>query len=351
MPEQQLVEIAKALGGDPKVLVMDEPTSALGRREVEHLLRMVTLLRRQGVGVVYISHRLEEVLTLADRITVLRDGESVGTHAASEVDRDDLIRIMVGRDLERVFPDRTGAIGDVAFEARRVTNLERGVRDVSLSVRRGEIVGLAGLVGSGRTELAEVLFGLTPARSGEIRVRGTPTPIKSPADAIRSGIGYLPEDRRRHGVVPEMSIAANASLANLPAVSRRGLVDRAAERASAGRYVEQFRIKAPDVSAAVETLSGGNQQKVALARWLSIDPSVLILDEPTQGVDVGAKADIHALMRTLAAGGLAILMISSELEEILGMSDRIAVMNRGTIAGVIERADATPERVLALALN
>ena len=351
MPEQQLVEIAKAVGAESKILVMDEPTAALSDREVQSLFRVVTLLRSQGVGIIYISHRLDEVLAIADRITVLRDGETIDTRPASDLDRTELIRMMVGRELETVFPKRRAAIGDVALELRHVANLDTGVRDVSLALRRGEILGLAGLVGSGRTELAEILFGLTPAQSGEIRIRDVPIRIQSPGGAIRAGIGYLPEDRRRHGIVPEMSIAANASLANLHAFSRRGLIDRVAERSSAERYVEQFRIKALDVSVAVETLSGGNQQKVALARWLSIGPSVLVLDEPTQGVDVGSKAEIHGLMQTLAERGVAILMISSELQEILGMSDRIAVMHHGTIRGVLGREDATPQKILALALN
>jgi rhamnose transport system ATP-binding protein len=351
MPEQQLVEIAKAIGADARILIMDEPTAALTDREVESLLNVVRLVRDGGAGIIYISHRLEEVFAVADRITVLRDGETVATHAASEVTRPDLIRMMVGRELTAVFPKRKGPIGSTALELRGVSNDAAGVRNVSLTVRRGEILGLAGLVGSGRTQLAETVFGLTPADAGEILVGGKAVRISSPRDAIRAGIGYLPEDRRRHGVVLEMPVAANASLASLGRVSRHGLLDRAMERQTAATYVDQFRIKTPSVDADVGTLSGGNQQKVALARWLATAPAVLILDEPTQGVDVGSKAEIHALMQSLAEQGLAIVMISSELPEILGMSDRIGVMHAGTIRHVLDRDDATQSRLLALALD
>ena len=351
MPEQQIVEIAKAIGANARIVIMDEPTASLTEREVASLFRIIDVLRSGGVGVIYISHRLEEVFTVADRITVLRDGETVATRNAADIDRGTLIRMMVGRELAAVFPKRHVTAGEVALELRQVSNQASGVHDVSLAVRRGEIVGLAGLVGSGRTELAEIVFGLTPADAGEILVRGTPARIGSPQDAIAAGIGYVPEDRRQHGVVLEMSVAANTTLASLGAVSRRGLIDRAAERESAARHVERFRIRTSSVSAPVETLSGGNQQKVALSRWLSAKPSVLILDEPTQGVDVGSKAEIHALMQDLAEQGLAIVMISSELPEILGMSDRVAVMHAGRIHGVLGRADATEAKVLALALG
>jgi rhamnose transport system ATP-binding protein len=357
MPEQQIVEIAKAIGADAKVVIMDEPTASLTEREVKSLFKVIALLKTHGCGIIYISHRLEEVFAIADRITVVRDGETVKTCARGDVDRAALIRMMVGRELSAVFPKRTVPLGplsplsDIALDVRHLSHRATGVADVSLTVRRGEILGLAGLVGSGRTQLAEILFGLTPADTGEIRVHGKTVRLSSPRDAIEAGIAYVPEDRRQHGVVLEMSIASNASLASLGAVSRRGLIDRAREQTAAERYVERFRIKTPSVGADVGTLSGGNQQKVALARWLSTDPSILILDEPTQGVDVGSKAEIHSLMQTLAEQGLAIIMISSELPEILGMSDRIAVMHAGRIRGVLDRADATQAALLALALN
>jgi rhamnose transport system ATP-binding protein len=351
MPEQQIVEIAKAIGADAKIVIMDEPTASLTEREVERLFAVIGLLKAHGCGIIYISHRLEEVFAIADRITVLRDGETVQTCERAGVDRAALIRMMVGRELSAVFPKRAVPLGAVALDVRNVSHRATGVTDVSCSVRQGEILGLAGLVGSGRTQLAEILFGLTPADEGEIRVHGEVVRLMSPREAIDAGIAYVPEDRRQHGVVLEMSVASNASLASLENVSRRGLIDRAREQAAAERDVERFRIKTPSVAAEVGTLSGGNQQKVALARWLSTDPSILILDEPTQGVDVGSKAEIHGLMQTLAEQGLAIIMISSELPEILGMSDRIAVMRAGRIRGTIERADATQAAVLALALD
>ena len=351
MPEQQIVEIAKAIGADAKIVIMDEPTASLTEREVERLFTVIGLLKSHGCGIIYISHRLDEVFAIADRITVLRDGETVETCERAGVDRAALIRMMVGRELSAVFPKRAVPLGEVALDLRNVSHRATGVADVSCSVRQGEILGLAGLVGSGRTQLAEILFGLTPADEGEIRVHGQVVRLASPRDAIDAGIAYVPEDRRQHGVVLEMSVASNASLASLENVSRGGLIDRAREQAAAERDVERFRIKTPSVAAEVCTLSGGNQQKVALARWLSTDPSILILDEPTQGVDVGSKAEIHSLMQTLAEQGLAIVMISSELPEILGMSDRIAVMRAGRIRGIIERADATQAAVLALALD
>ncbi len=344
MPEQQIVEIAKAIGAEAKVLILDEPTASLTTREVESLFRVIESLRAAGVGIVYISHRLEEIAAIADRVTVLRDGEGVATRAAGEVDRAALIRLMVGREIAAVFPKREVPIGEVVLETR-------GLRGVSLTVRRGEILGLAGLVGSGRTEFAETLFGLTPARDGEILLGGRPVAIRTPTDAIRLGIGYLPEDRRQNGVVLEMPVAANISLANLAAVSRHGLIDMARERDLARGYVERLHIKTPSVDAETGSLSGGNQQKTALARWLAIQPAVLLLDEPTQGVDVGSKSEIHALMVDLAERGAAIIMISSELPEILGMSDRIAVMHAGTVAGVLSRAEATQPRILSLALG
>jgi rhamnose transport system ATP-binding protein len=351
MPEQQIVEIAKAIGAQARILILDEPTASLTEREVERLFRVIQTLRGEGAGIVYISHRLDEVAAIADRVTVLRDGHSIATRDLCEVDRAGLIRLMVGRDIHAIFPKREVPIDDVVLETRGLTCQASGIRDVTLTVRRGEILGLAGLVGSGRSELAETLFGLTPADGGEILLAGRAVRIASPSDAIRLRIGYLPEDRRQHGVVLEMPVAANASLANLDAVSRHGMIDDAAERDLARRYVDRLRIKTHSLYAETGSLSGGNQQKVALARWLAIEPAVLILDEPTQGVDIGSKSEIHEMMVDLAAQGLAIIMISSELPEILGMSDRIAVMHGGTLTGILARADATQEKILAMALG
>jgi rhamnose transport system ATP-binding protein len=351
MPEQQLVEIARALGADARILILDEPTASLGEREADDLFRVLRDLKSRGVGMIYISHRLEELPRVADRVTALRDGTLVGTRDIHEVDRAALIRMMVGRELSAVFPKQAVPIGDVVLEVEGLGCRASGVHDVSLDVRAGEILGLAGLVGAGRTELARVLFGLTPADAGTIRLRGKPASIDSPEQAIARGIAYVPEDRRHHGVIPELSVAANTSLATLRAVSSGGLIDFAKERRAAAEYVKRLGIKTPDVEAPVGNLSGGNQQKVALARWLASDPSVLILDEPTQGVDVGAKAEIHRLMVELAGRGLAIVMISSELPEVLGMSDRIAVMHGGTVVGRLDRAGATQEAILELALG
>jgi rhamnose transport system ATP-binding protein len=362
MAEQQLVEIAGAIGADARILLMDEPTASLTDREAERLFALVRALRGRGVGIVYISHRLEEVEALADRVSVLRDGELVATRAMRECSRAELIRLMVGREIQSVYPTRPLAAAavagapaaDLALEVEGLSCRATGVRDTTFSVRAGEILGVAGLVGAGRTELARILFGLTPADrdSGSIRVRGTTVRIESPADALRLGIAYVPEDRRRHGVIGEMSIAANITLASLRTLTRAAAVlDTTREREIAGEYARRFAIKASSIDAPVETLSGGNQQKVALARWLATEPRVLILDEPTQGVDIGAKAEIHSLIADLTKHGLAIILISSELPEILGMSDRIAVMHAGTIVATLDRVEATQERILTLALG
>src|SRR5579862_553511 len=351
MPEQQIVEIARAIGADAKILIMDEPTASLTDREVDNLFQIISRLRGEGAGVVYISHRLEEISTVADRVTVLRDGETVATRPREQIDKAALIEMMVGREIASVYPKREVAKGHVAIELRNVCNRAAGLRNISLSVRSGEILGIAGLVGSGRTELAETIFGLMPADSGEIAIGGVLARVSSPARAIRLGVGYVPEDRRRHGVILELPISSNASLATLNRVSRYGMIDAGQECALASGYFDRLRIKAPSIHSETGALSGGNQQKVALCRWLAIEPKVLILDEPTQGVDVGSKSEIHALMMDLAARGLAIIMISSELPEILGMSDRIAVMHQGTIAGILSREEATQPKILSLALG
>ena len=351
LPEQQLVEIAKAIGLDARVFVMDEPTASLTDTEVTRLFDVINRLRAEGAGIIYVSHRLEEISALADRVTVLRDGATVGTLPRERVTRAELIRLMVGRSISVEPAARSEKTGAVALETRGVSSRDAGIHDVSIAVRRGEILGLAGLVGAGRTQLAETIFGLTPADSGEILLNGAPVRISSPAAAIALGIAYLPEDRRQHGVVLEMPVAANTTLAKLSVVARRGLIDRRAEDAHAAGYAERLAIKLSSVRAATNSLSGGNQQKVALARWLTTEPSVLLLDEPTQGIDVGSKAEIHALIEDLAGRGLAIIMISSELPEILSMSDRIAVMRGGRIAGTLTRAEATPQALMALAVG
>lgn len=350
MAEQQVVEIAKAMGTEAKILLMDEPTALLTEREVDNLFQLISRLRNEGAGIIYISHRLEEISAIADRITVMRDGETIACRNANEVDRPELIHLMVGRSIASVFPKREVPIGDTAIEVRHLQNHSVGLHDISFSVRSGEIFGLAGLVGSGRTELARTLFGLTPTNSA-ILLQGDPGQINSPADAIRLGIGYVPEDRRQHGIILEMGIATNISMANLKSICRWGLIDREKEDDLARRYVDDLHIKTSSIFATAGTLSGGNQQKVALARWLAINPRIMILDEPTQGIDVGSKSEIHDLIMQLAERGVAILLISSELPEILGMSDRIGVMHAGKIMGILSRQEATQTKIMSLAFG
>jgi rhamnose transport system ATP-binding protein len=351
MPEQQLVEIAKAIDTDPAVLILDEPTASLGEQDVEHLFRILAEMSAQGVAIVYISHRFEELFRIADRITVLRDGRSIATRATAQTTNDELIRLMVGRDLKTVFPKREPKLGDVVFEVRNLSSRVLGVKNVGFEVRSGEILGLAGLVGSGRTETAQMLFGLSAKDAGEVYIQGNRVQIQSPLDAVQHHLAYLPEDRRNHGVILGMSVTANTSLASLDKVSKAGFLDFQSEQKAAKNFASSLALKPPNVGAHVSSLSGGNQQKVALSRWLMTDPKVLILDEPTQGIDVGAKSELFRLIGKLAEQGTAILMISSDMLEVLGMSDRIAVMAKGQIAGILNRSEATAYRVLELSLG
>ena len=335
MPEQQLVEIAAALGAGARIFIMDEPTASLTQREQERLFGIVRTLKADGVGVIYISHRLEEIFALADRVTILRDGASVGTLASNAVDEAGLIRRMVGRELTQLYPASTSVPEEIAIELRGVGCRFAGIAGVSFTVRAGEIFGLAGLVGAGRTELARVLFGLTPADAGEIRLAGRAIVIDSPQSAMGHGIAYVPEDRRRHGVVLELPVAQNITLAAQRRIFPGGWLNGRTERTVAGKFIASLDIRTSGPEASASTLSGGNQQKVAVARWLATEPRVLILDEPTQGVDVGAKAELHRLIRELAAQGLAVILISSDLPEILGMSDRIGVMRGGRLVEIL----------------
>jgi ABC-type sugar transport system ATPase subunit len=350
MAEQQIIEIAKAIGSNAKILFMDEPTALLTDREVNNLFRLIRQLRSEGVGIVYISHRLEEIQTIADRITVLRDGCTIACKDAADVDRKELIELMVGRSLASIFPKRMVPVRETALEVRGLRNDTLGLHDISFSVRQGEILGFSGLVGSGRTELAQTLFGLSPTAS-DIEIHSQKVRIRSPKDAIRLGIGYLPEDRRQHGLILEMKIAENISMASLGRVSRWGFIRKTTEADQGERYIRELRIKAQNASTTARTLSGGNQQKVALARWLAIQPGIMILDEPTQGVDVGSKSEIHDLIVQMAERGVAIILISSELPEILGMCDRVAVFRDRTIAGILTRDEATQSKIMALALG
>jgi len=342
VPQQQMVEIARAIGAASKVLVLDEPTSTLPAPDVKRLLELVRRLRERGLGIVYISHRLDEVFAIADRVTVLRDGKHVATEAASALDRRSLIRMMVGRDLDEEFPPRTSTPGETVLEAR-------GILDgVDLTVRSGEIVGLAGLVGSGRTETGLALFGAL-ATGGEIRMAGKPIRLRRPVDALAAGIAYITEDRKAAGIFPWLDVGANITISTLEEFTRRGLLARGLERAAARQAVRDFDVRSAGLRQRAGTLSGGNQQKALLARFLLAPRKVLILDEPTRGIDVGAKTEIYRLMNRLTEDGLAIVMISSELEELLGMADRIVVMREGRTAGSVDRADASQERIMELA--
>ena len=350
MPEQQLVEIACALGAGARVVIMDEPTASLTQKEQHLLFAVVRELRTHGVGVIYISHRLEEIFALADRVTVLRDGESVGTNRVDEMTESSLIKMMVGREMSAIYPPSESAPAGPVLALREVGCAASGVQGVSLEVRAGEVVGLAGLVGAGRTELARILFGITPADAGEIRLGGQRVEVRSAREAVAQGIAYVPEDRRRHGVILEMPIAANMTMAIHPRLFPGSWLRFGAEQKLALDYISDLAVKTSGPDAPGGSLSGGNQQKVALARWLATKPRLLILDEPTQGVDVGAKAEIHKIIRRLAREGLAVLMISSDLPEVLGMSDRIAVMRGGTITGMLP-GNADAHDVMAAALG
>ncbi len=350
MPEQQLVEIACALGSGARIVIMDEPTASLTQKEQHLLFAVVRELRASGVGVIYISHRLEEIFALADRVTVLRDGESVGTNRVAALNETALIRLMVGREVAAIYPPSESAPGEVVLSLRGVGCAASGVHDIDLEVRTGEVVGLAGLVGAGRTELARVIFGLTPADAGEIKLSGRLIALREPRDAIAHGVGYVPEDRRRHGVIFEMPIAANTTMAIHPQLFPGAWLRLGAERELTESFLRDLAVKTSGPEAPGGSLSGGNQQKVALARWLATKPKLLILDEPTQGVDVGAKGEIHKIIRRLAKEGLAVLLISSDLPEILGMSDRIAVMRGGTIVAALP-GHAAAHDVMAAALG
>jgi rhamnose transport system ATP-binding protein len=344
MADQQLIEIAKSLSVEARVLILDEPTASLSAHEVERLFTIVRRLRDRGVSILFVSHRLDEVFDLCDRATVFRDGRHVITTATSQLTTADLVRHMVGRTVS-LFPKIETPVGDVLLEVKDLTRV--GVfRDVGFSVRAGEIVGFAGLVGAGRTEIARVLFGIDRRDGGEIRLGGTAVEFPSPSAAMHAGIAYLPEDRHQEGLVLDFSIAQNVTLPILPRLFRRFLIRTDTERRVARDYTEQFNVRMTGVDQLVEALSGGNQQKVVLAKWLASKPRVLILDEPTRGIDIGAKVEVHRIISELAASGLGIILISSDLPEVLAMSDRILVLHEGRITAEIPRARATEERVM-----
>jgi ABC-type sugar transport system ATPase subunit len=346
--QQQVVQIAAALGRGARVVVFDEPTSSLSQHEAEHLFRVIARLRARGVTCIYVSHRMEEIFRLADAVTVLRDGRHVATRATATLDQATLVQLMIGRRIEQYFPRHADApLGPEVLAVQGLSG-PSGFRDVSFRVRAGEILGLAGLVGSGRSEVARAIFGIDQRSAGEIRLRGDVVDPSSPRDAIRIGIGLVPEDRKRQGLVLSMSGRANGALAVLARLVRRGLLTAAAEARAIGPFLERLGLRADKLSAPVAALSGGNQQKVVLMKWLAARCPILIVDEPTRGVDVGAKAELHALIDELAMSGTAIILISSEMPEVLNLSSRILVFREGRIAGEISRAEASPDAVMRL---
>lgn len=363
--EQQMVEIAKTISRQVKVIIMDEPTSSLSETEVATLFELIDEMKQNGIGVIFISHRLEEVLQICDRVTVLRDGKHVGDVAVANTSKDDLIRMMVGRSLETFFHKETELSGgrgaanavrqpqDVVLAVRNLVRYGNAqnphaevLNDVSFELRRGEILGLAGLVGAGRTELVRTIFGADPRDRGEILMEGRPVQIRSPLDAIRLGIGLVPEDRKGQGLILGLAVRHNMTLANLDIFTRLGFVRLAAEARRVEEYVQRFQIRTPGIDRHVVNLSGGNQQKVVIAKWLMLQPKILILDEPTRGIDVGAKSEIYDLMQQLAASGVSIIMISSEFPELLAMCDRMVCICEGRVTGVLERNEASLESLM-----
>jgi ribose transport system ATP-binding protein len=348
--QQQMVEIAKALSLDAKLLIMDEPTSALTDTEIKQLFTVIRRLKARGVAVVFISHHMDEVFQICDRGTVLRDGEYIATVDLAGLTEDDIIRLMVGRNLDQQYPKQAAKHGE---EALRVEGLNRtGVlHDINFSAYTGEILGIAGLVGAGRTELMHAIFGADPIDSGQIVIFGKETVVKSPQAAIRAGMGLLPEDRKQQGLVLMLSVLHNMSMASLDKLTSHLLLRLGDERQQAAGFVDKLRIATPGVNQQVQFLSGGNQQKVVLAKWLASQSKILIFDEPTRGIDVGAKVEVYNLMNSLVENGVAVIMVSSEMPELLGMSDRILVMHEGSITAELSRQEATQEKILAAAMG
>ena len=346
--QKQIVEIAKALSRDAVLIIMDEPTAALDRDETEKLFSIIRKMKSRKVSTIFITHRLEEVFEIADRILVLRDGKSVGDLNVDDADIGTVVNMMVGRELT-MFPRKAVSIGDVIMEVQGISR-SGVVEDISFQLRKGEILGIAGMVGAGRTEMARSLFGIDKKDSGRIYVGGQEVQIKSPRDAVKAGLGLVPEDRQLLGLILLMAVKDNITLPGLDRISRWGLINRSKEQEIADHYVHELMIQTPGIDQPVMGLSGGNQQKVVLAKWLALKPRVLILDEPTRGIDVGAKSDVHALMSEIAGEGIGIIMISSEMPEILGMSDRIIIMAEGRITGEFTREEADQEKIMSCAM-
>lgn len=347
--KQQLVEIAKALSTDARILIMDEPTSSLSQRETGRLFEVVKDLRGNGVSIVYISHRLAEVIELADRVVVLRDGENAGELKKDEVTHDTMVSLMVGRDLSQFYAHMPLDAGEMVLSVSGLRTPVHPGHELNFELKAGEIVGLAGLVGAGRTELLESLFGIAPAVGGTIEVNGAAVTISNPRDAIEAGLALVPEDRKQQGLILDMAVADNLSLVSLERDQRKGFLNFDAENAISKEMVERMRIKTPSDRQIVRFLSGGNQQKVVIGKWLAMKPGALLLDEPTRGIDIGAKQEIYALMEELAEQGVAILFVSSEMEEVLGMADRVLVMHEGQLTGELKRDQMSEEAILHLA--
>lgn len=348
--EMQLVEIVKAISLNSKIIVMDEPTSAITEKEAQVLFAQIDRLKKQGVAIIYISHKMDEIFRISDTITVLRDGEWIGTKPASELDDNSLIKMMVGRELTDIYPKEPALIGDVILE---VKDLSRGkkVKNVSLTLRRGEVLGIAGLVGAGRSELVETIFGLYPKTGGEIFLNGKKADIKNPKEAIKNKIALITEDRKLTGLNLIASVKENISIVSLSKMSKKGIIDKKRENEVAEKYIKELKIKTPNGNAIVGNLSGGNQQKVVLAKWLLDEPEIIIFDEPTRGIDIGAKRDIYLLINELAKEGKAVIVISSEMAEVMGISDRIAVMCEGQLKGMIQREEFSQELIMSYASN
>lgn len=349
LARQQLVEIARAIAQDARIVAMDEPTASLSDEEVKTLFRLIRQLTGRGATLIFVSHRLDEVLEIADRITVLRDGQAVGTLARGEARPDRLVQMMVGRTLDEQFPKLTQAPREVVLEVRNLWTKDL-LRDVSLTVYRGEVLGLAGLVGAGRTELARAIFGADPIERGNLFLAGNPYRPRHPGDAVRLGVAYVPEDRKRSGLLLNFRLFSNHTLASLKKFARAGRLVQRLEVRAFERWMQRLSIRARSAHQQAASLSGGNQQKLVLSKWLELSPRMLILDEPTRGVDVGAKAELYEIINRLAASGTAIVMISSDLPEVLGMSHRVVVMHEGRVTAEFERAQATKERVMAAAI-